>query len=275
MGTTKRYFKRLWSEWQKDDVARHAATLAYFAVFSLPAFILVIISIAGVFVDPADVRTRFFAQVENIAGPSLASFLSSSIENAQQSDESFLMNTVGILFLLIAAVGIFRELETSLNRILNVKQPEFTLLVFLRSYAMSFVLLIAAATVLLASLAAGSLLLAVQSRITELSSLEIIRLSTLNQLLSYAALGTLFFILYRFLPAKRFPLKAIAVGTLAATTLFVLGTFLLTLYLSRANIGHAYGVASSLLVLLLWIFYSANVFLLGAEVIDAYDKIVD
>ncbi len=276
MSTAKRYFRHLWREWQKDEVTRHAATLAYFAVFSLPAFLLVILFIASIFVDEADVRTRFFAQIQNIAGESLASFLSSSIESAHRSDSSILINVLGIAFLLFASVGIFREIEIAVNKILNVK-PVATngILALLRSYALSFVLLIVAATILITSLAAGSVLLILQTRLTTFSSLEIVQLSTLNQLLSYIALGTLFFVMYRFLPSKTFPLKAILIGTISATTLFVTGTFLLTLYLSQASIGHAYGVASSVLVLLLWIFYSANVFLLGAEIIDAYDRIID
>ncbi len=276
MGKTKRYFKRLWSEWQKDEVTRHAATLSYFMVFSLPAFMLVIVSIAGIFIDETEVRTQFFSQIRTVTGDSLATFLASSIENVHESGTSVVMNIVGVLFLLFAAIGIFKELETSLNTILNVKkETKITFLGFIRGYAISFVLLVAASTLLVASLAVGSVLLVLQTRITELSSTEIVRLSTLNQLVSYVTLGGLFFILYRYLPSKKFPLKAVLIGTAVATTLFIVGTFLLTFYMAQADVGHAYGVASSVLVLLLWIFYSTNVFLLGAEVIDAYDRIVD
>lgn len=276
MATAKRYFKRLWSEWQKDEVTRHAATLSYFMVFSLPAFMLVIVSIAGIFIDETEVRTQFFSQIRTVTGDSLATFLASSIENVHESGTSVVMNVVGVLFLLFAAIGIFKELETSLNTILNVKkETKVTFVGFIRGYAISFVLLVAASTLLVASLAVGSVLLVLQSRITELSSTEIIRLSTLNQLVSYVTLGGLFFILYRYLPSKKFPLKAVLIGTAVATTLFIVGTFLLTFYMAQADVGHAYGVASSVLVLLLWIFYSTNVFLLGAEVIDAYDRIVD
>ena len=276
MGKTKRYFKRLWSEWQKDEVTRHAATLSYFMVFSLPAFMLVIVSIAGIFIDETEVRTQFFSQVRTVTGDSLATFLASSIENVHESGTSIVMNILGVLFLLFAAIGIFKELETSLNTILNVKKsPTFTFFGFIRGYLISFVLLIATSTLLVASLAIGSILLVLQNRITELSSTAIVRLSTLNQLVSYVTLGGLFFILYRYLPSKKFPLKAVLIGTLVATTLFIVGTFLLTFYMAQADVGHAYGVASSLLILLLWIFYSTNVFLLGAEIIDAYDRIVD
>jgi membrane protein len=276
MGKTKRYFKRLWSEWQKDEVTRHAATLSYFAIFSLPAFMLVIVSIAGVFIDENEVRTQFFSQIRTVTGDSLATFLASSIENVHESGTSLVMNVLGILFLLFAAIGIFKELETSLNKILNVKKErKMTFFGFVRGYVLSLILLIAASTLLVASLAVGSVLLVLQSRITELSSSEIVRLSTLNQLVSYVTLGGLLFLLYRYLPAKRFPLKAVLIGTAVATTLFILGTFLLTFYMAQADVGHAYGVASSVLILLLWIFYSTNVFLLGAEVIDAYDRIVD
>lgn len=276
MATAKRYFKRLWSEWQKDEVTRHAATLAYFAIFSLPAFLLVIVSIAGLFIDEQEVRTQFFSQVRIVTGDDLASFLAGSIENVHQSGTSFLMNTVGILLLLFAAIGIFKELETSLNRILGVKAPPvLSWLAFIRSYLLSFILLIVAAVLLVASLAVGSILLIIQSKLTAVSHAEIIQLATLNQVVSYLTLGALFFLLYRFLPAKKFPFKGILIGTGVTTTLFVLGTFLLTFYLAQADVGHAYGVASSALVLLLWIFYSTNVFLFGAEIIDAYDKVID
>lgn len=276
MATAKRYFKRLWSEWQKDEVTRHAATLSYFAIFSLPAFMLVIISIAGIFIDENEVRTQFFSQVRTVTGDSLAAFLASSIENVHESGSSLLMNVAGVVFLLFAAIGIFKELETSLNTILNVKKErKVTLLGFIRGYVLSFVLLIAASSLLIASLAVGSILLVIQTRLNGVSSAEIVQLSTLNQLISYVTLGFFFFLLYSYLPAKKFPLKAVLVGTAVATTLFVAGTFFLTFYLAQANVGHAYGVASSVLVLLLWIFYSTNVFLLGAEVIDAYDRIVD
>lgn len=276
MATAKRYFKRLWSEWQKDEVTRHAATLSYFAIFSLPAFILVIVSIAGIFIDESEVRTQFFSQIRTVTGDELASFLASSIENVHRSGSSVLMNVVGVLFLLFAAVGIFKELETSLNTILNVKKEKNrNFFAFIRGYLLSLILLLAASSLLVASLAAGSILLIVQSRLSEFSQAQFLQLATLNQIISYVTLGALLFLLYRFLPAKRFPIKAILIGTAVATTLFILGTFLMTFYLAKAEIGHAYGVASSVLVLLLWIFYSTNVFLLGAEVIDAYDRIVD
>ncbi len=272
MGKAKRYFQRLWSEWQKDEVTRHAATLSYFMVFSLPAFMLVIVSIAGLFIDETEVRTQFFSQIRTVTGDELASFLASSIENVHRSGTSLLMNVIGVLFLLFAAIGIFKELETSLNTILNVKkQRKTTFFGFIRGYLLSFILLIAAATLLVTSLAVGSILLIV----SELTPGEIVQLSTLNQLVSYVTLGALLFLLYRFLPAKKFPVKAILVGTAVATTLFIIGTFLLTFYMAQADVGHAYGVASSVLILLLWIFYSTNVFLLGAEIIDAYDRIVD
>lgn len=275
MGKTKRYFAHLWKEWQKDDVTRHAATLSYFAIFSLPAFILVIISIAGLFIDEADVRTQFFGQIRTIAGDSIATFLAESIGNMQREGSSFLMNAIGVAFLFLAAIGIFRELETSLNKILHAKAPQrSSWWALARSYALSFVLLVTAATLLIASIAAGSILLALQSRLTEWSSTNLVQLATLNQILSYVTLGALFFVLYRFLPAKAFPFRAVLFGTVVATAFFILGTFLLTFYLAQADVGHAYGVASSVLVLLFWIFYSMNIFLLGAEIIDAYDKVL-
>lgn len=275
MSTAKKYFSHLWKEWRKDDVTRHAAVLSYFAIFSLPAFIIVIISLAGALIGVADARTQFFYQIKSIAGDSIASFLSASIENVQRSDASAFMNVIGILFLLFAAIGIFKELEASLNKILNTKvETKNSILSFLRSYVLSFVLLVTTATLLLASIAVGSIAIVLQSRLAQVSSMTLIQLTTINQLLSYVTLGTLFFVLYRFLPAKKFPLRAIFFGTVVSTAFFVLGTFLLTFYLAQADIGHAYGVASSVLVLLLWIFYSMNIFLLGAEIIDAYDRVL-
>jgi len=274
MITARKYFSHLWKEWQKDDVARHAATLSYFAIFSLPAFMLVIISIAGLFIDEAAVRTQFFSQIRTFAGESLAQFLASSIENMQQGGSSVVMNVVGVVFLVLAAIGIFREIETALNKILNVKPAAKTsFFLFLRSYVLSFLLLVVASTLLLTSLAIGSILLVFQTRLTGLSSSELVQLATLNQLVSYVLLGALFFVLYRFLPSKRFPMRAILFGTVVATTFFIIGTFLLTFYLAKANIGHAYGVASSVLVLLLWIFYSMNIFLLVAEILATSDKL--
>lgn len=267
------FFKLVLREWHKDQVLRHAAAVAYYTVFTLPASMLLILLIAGRMIGRQTVESEVFRQMSVLMGEDLTSFIRSTLENIQAERPSSLMGIVGVFLIILGATGVFRELRYALNKILQSEQEKGGKWERLQSYALSLFLIFIASVILLSSVFVGIFLRIIEGRVTEFIDIPLITLNVINLGVTFGALCLLFFLLYLVLPSKRFPALPVFMGSLFTSVLFLCGTYVLTLYVSYASIGEAYGVAASVLVLLLWVHYSAVIFLLGAELIDAYVRL--
>lgn len=263
----------LYTEWKKDDVLRHSATIAYYTVFSLPALLMIILSVAGSVIGTQAVRDEVFGTVETYIGSDITELLQITVENMQREPASLGAAVIGVILLIFGAAGVIRELRVSLNKILGHGKPKkATLFLRLWNFLLSLILLILTAFLIITSIFASTLLTIIQTRVTEFLGIPIDRLELTNLVVTFVALTAIFFLLYVSLPSIKYPLKIILPYSAAASAMFLLGTSILSFYIGYARPGHVYGIAASMLVLLLWIYFAAVVLLVGAELIEITDR---
>lgn len=266
-----RILKDTLSEFLRDDCPRMAAALSYYTIFSLPALLLLVMLIAGVFVDPEEIRARLLEPIRILIGPDGAALVQEILANAERPGTgSPLTIAVGAAALLFAATGAFAQLQTTLNRIWQVEpDPERTGAIrsFLVKRIFSFVMILGVALLLLASTVTSTVLAALGNVVRAVvpAALSAPALTGLSLGLSLGVAIALFGVVFQVLPDARVHWKDAWVGAAATGVLFLLGNLLLGLYLGRSEPGSAFGAAGSLALILLWVYYSANIFFLGAE----------
>lgn len=257
-------------EFLGDDCPRMAAALSYYTVFSLPALLILIMLIAGVFADPADVRGQVLRQMQMLIGPDAADQVRAILRNADRPGSGGVL-TVGlsVAAILFAATGAFAQLQEALNRAWEVgPDPDRGgVRNFLAKRVLSFGMILGVALLLLLSLVAQTLLSSfgdlLASLLPDLLSGIALRLLSIGATLAVAAL--LFAILFQVVPDARVRWRDALRGAAATAVLFLGGNLLLGLYLARSAPGSAFGAAGSLALLLVWIYYSSMIFFLGAE----------
>jgi membrane protein len=257
------------SEFLEDECPRLAAALSYYTVFSLPALLILILMVASVFVDPADMQGRIQQQMSGLIGQDGADQITTMIEHANRPDTGGpLAALLGIGALLFGATGAFIQLQDALNKAWDVKPDPETggIRNFLVKRVLSFGMILGIAFLLLVSLvisaalgAFGDVLAAMVPGVSEIL-MQIVQLA-----ISLALISLLFAAMFKILPDAEIAWRDVWIGGLFTAILFVLGKFLIGLYLGNSEPGTAYGAAGSLAVLLVWIYYSAMILFLGAE----------
>lgn len=258
--------------WSKDSAPQMAAATAYYAVFALAPLLLTLIGIAGIFFGRADVEDRLLADLQEYVGKDGASFLSSALAAADRTGDSTLAVVTGVVVLLLGATGLFGALQHAANQIWRVtpKKSANGFLLFLLRRVFSFGLLLSVAFLLIVSLAASIAVAAVTEGLSLQLPIVATALPFANGVLSFCVIFVLFSILFSFLPDAYIPWRATWRGALTSALLFTLGKSILGWYLGRQGTVSAYGVAGSLVVILLWIYYSAQILFFGMEVSKAY-----
>jgi membrane protein len=256
-------------EFVNDECPRLAAALAYYTFFSLPALLVAIVFAAGLLVDRGDVEARLRSHFEETIGANGADQLTAILQNASQPQKSWAGWVVGIGMLLLGATGALQELQTALNRAWRVEPDPRRggFQQFLIKRLVSLALLLAIAILLIASLAVSWALAAFSQWIDSHPSLGLSGqvVGWLHTGVSLAVITLLFAALLRFLPDAQVAWSDVWTGAAATALLFWLGQWALRLYFSLSAPTTAYGAAGSLALVLLWIYYSALIFFLGAE----------
>ncbi len=258
-------------EFLRDDCPRMAAALAYYTVFSLPALLILLLLITGLFTDPAMIQDRITAQLQLVIGPDAAEQVGAIMENVEGPwTGGALMVVVGLAALLFAATGAFAQLQATLNRVWQVEpDPERGGMVrnFLMKRVLSFGMILAVAVLLLGSLLVQSVLSGygdlVAALLPEALTGLALRLSSIG--LSVIAATLLFGVVFLVVPDARVHWRDAWKGALATALLFLAGNVLLGYYLSGSSRASAYGAAGSLALILVWMYYSSMIFFFGAE----------
>lgn len=266
-----RILKDTVGEFLRDDCPRMAAALSYYTIFSLPALLLLVMLIAGAFADPADIRARLLEPIRVLIGPGGAAQVREILANAERPGAgNALVVIVGGAALLFAATGAFAQLQATLNRVWQVEpDPDRRGVVgrFLAKRVLSFFMIVGVALLLLASSIASAALASVGDLVRALlpPALTGAGLQAVGLGLSLVVATALFGVLFQVLPDARVRWRDAWIGAAATSTLFLLGNLLLGLYLGSSDPASAFGAAGSLALILVWVYYSANIFFLGAE----------
>ena len=261
--------KETWEEFTSDECPRMAAAMAYYAVFSLPALLVIVVSIAALIAGRDQTVESLTGYFEDSLGREGAQQIATMLEQASKPGRGILASAIGFLVLLLGASGVMLELQTALNRAWGVtpdpKQP--LVRTFLVKRLLSFGMLLGIVFLLLASLVISWILTAFGGLINRLSpdwlSAEV--LEAANLAVSFLVITLVFAALLKFVPDARIGWRDVWIGAAVAAMLFVLGKFALSLYLSYSNVTSTYGAAGSLALILLWIYYSSMILFFGAE----------
>lgn len=261
------------SDWWADDAPRLAAALSYYALFSLTPLLVIVISVAGLVYGREAVQGDLVGQIAGLVGRDGARAIEDLIATANHPTESVIATIVGLIFLLLGAGGVLLQLQTALNRIWNVETPPSNgVWGFVRTRVMSFVFVLSIGFLLLVSLSVSAFLVAVQRfASTLIPGTEAVWI-LVNVVASLAVITLLFGLLFKYVPDAVIAWSDVWVGAAFTAVLFTGGKFLLGLYLGRASFASAYGAAGSLVVVLVWIYYSAQILFLGAEVTQVYAR---
>ncbi|MEO1298764.1 MAG: YihY/virulence factor BrkB family protein [Cyanobacteria bacterium J06636_16] len=270
-----RVIKEAFQEWNNDNASRLAAALAYYTIFSIAPLLILIIAIAGLFFDSSAVREQMTGQIESLLGSSGAEFITIVLDNANRPGESsgILASAISIGLLLFGATGVLAQLQTSLNIVWNVEtRPDMGVMGFLHKRLLSFGMILGIGFLLLVSLVASSVVAGFanyfQNLFPGLDSL----VQLANFLISFGMVTLLFAMIFRFMPDVKIAWGDVWFGAAVTAILFAIGKFAIGLYLGNSSIGSTYGAAGSVIVLLVWVFYSAQILFFGAELTQVYAR---
>lgn len=259
--------------WFAHDSMAESAALSYYTVFSLAPVLLIVIMIAGAVFGEDAVRGKIVRQFGGLMGEEQAQFVQLILQKAQKESANGLAAAAGIVTLILGATAVFSQLQSSLNRIWQVKpKPGHLVRDFLRKRLLSFAIVAAIGFLLLVSLVVSAGVEVLQNYVASQFAGEALWLEWANALLSFLLFTLLFAMIYRILPDARIPWRDVWLGAIATSLLFVVGKWAIGFYLGRTAATSAYGAAGSIVVLLLWVYYASFIVLIGAELTHAYAK---
>jgi membrane protein len=267
-------FKSAFKEWWEKDPFRQSAIIAYYAIFSIPGLLVLIIAIAGYFFGADAVNQNLMAQISETIGSETALQIQDILSKSNTEKSTVWGSIIGISILIIGATGVFVELQKTLNLIWNVKvKPQNGIWLVLKSRLFSFGLILAIAFLLTISLVISTVLVAISNYIHfESSQIMMTFYGILNFIISLAVISALFAMIFKILPDAKIEWKHVWLGSLVTGLLFTIGKMALAYYFGKANPASAYGAASSVILILLWVSYSSMILFFGAEFTAAYAK---
>ena len=265
-------FKNTASEWIQDKCPQLGAALAYFTVFSLAPLVLVLLAVFGLIFGGSDqARQKITEQLQYLIDPSGIKVIQDIATNASNPQAGILATTIGVVIALFGASGVFGQLQEALNTIWGVKpKPGGGIWGFIRTRFLSFGMVGGVCFLLLVSLTIETLLKGLSAYLKNVMPGGDIVALALFLIFDLVVIVLLFAMIFRYLPDAKIAWRDVWVGATLTAVLFALGKFVLGLYLGSGAAGSAYGAASSLITLLLWIYYAAQILLFGAEFTQVY-----
>ena len=255
------------SGWVDDYAQSMGAALAYYTVFSIAPLLLIVISIAGLVFGDQAARGEIFSQLEGMLGAPGAVAVQGLLESVREPTESVTATVFGVVLLLIGATSVFSELQDALDRIWRapVRAGQFGFWGLIRARLLSCGMILGIGFLLMVSLVASAALAALRKWWGPVVSDWAAAASIIELGSSFLVITVVFAMIYKIMPRVRIDWKDVWIGAAATSMLFTVGKFLIGVYIGRSGIASGFGAAASLVVVLVWVYYSAQIFLLGAE----------
>ena len=275
MKTIKKWFRILkatGSEFISDNGMKLSASLSYYTVFSLGPMLMIIISFAGIFFGKEAVEGKIYGEIKGLIGSDAAFQIQEMIAGIQHSQQGVTGAIIGIGILLIGATGVFNEIQSSVNYIWSIKaKPEKGWLKLLINRLVSFSLVLSCGFILMVSLIINALMELLNEKMQNyLPNITVVVFYILNILMIFVVITFLFAIIFKVLPDAIIRWKDAMVGAAFTSLLFMAGKFLIGLYLGNSDLGIMYGTAASIVIILLWVYYSSIILYFGAEFTRVY-----
>lgn len=259
-------------DWQEDKASELGAAMAFYSILSLAPLLVIAVAIAALVFGEADAKQQLAAQMNEVMGSRGAEAVSAMIEHAQQPAKGTIAALLGVATLLFGASGVFGQLQSAMNTIWEIEPKRLGIWGFIRARFLSFTMVLGTGFLLLISLVLSAWISSMNDMLgDQIGGLGILSQAA-NTLLSFALVTVLFALIFRMLPDTDVDWRDVWVGAVVTAILFTLGKYLIGLYLGTSSVGSAYGAAGSLVVLVVWIYYSAQILFFGAELTQVYAR---
>jgi membrane protein len=267
-----RLIKEAGTGFMDDKVLKLSGSLAYLTVFSIGPLIIVVIFVADLVWGRAAIEGTIYNQLKGLLGADASVQIQDIIKNAAVSNKGTLAAIIGIITLLFSSTAVFAEIQDSINTIWNLKpKPKKGWLKMIMNRLLSFSIIVSLGFLLLVSLIINGLIEAMSRRlILMFPDIAVAIIYILNLVITFAVISFLFGIIFKVLPDAKIRWKDVLTGSMVTAVLFMLGKFAITFYIGSSNITSTYGAAGSLVILLLWVYYSSLILYFGAEFTKAY-----
>lgn len=254
------------SAWSEHDAPRLGAALAFYTLLSLAPLVILVVAITALIFDHSTAQEQLLAQIDGLIGRQGTEVVKGMIEHAQKPASGSFASLAGVLTLLFGASAVLGELRSALHTMWDVRPAgEGGLWGLLRERLFSFGMVLAVGFLLLVSLVISTALATLGKFFGGVLPMPEVVLVGINFLVSLAGTAVLFALIFRFVPGIRTPWNRLRAGAIASAVLFTIGKLLIGIYLGKAAVGSAYGAAGSLVIVIVWVYYSAMIFLFGAE----------
>jgi membrane protein len=265
-------FRQTIKNFGKDDTFVLGAALSYYTVFSIAPVLIIVIAVTGMIFGKEAVTGQIYAQLNDIVGAKGAAQMQEIVANAYKPRESVIATVIAIGLLIFGATTVFYQLQSALNKIWEVKpEPKRGWYLFIKDRVLSFGLIIGIGFLLLVSLVLNAAMVALSGWLTSLlPDYSIYLFRVLNIVLSLGIITLLFAMIYKFLPDAVVRWRDVWVGSAFTAVLFMIGHFLISLYLGHSNIGSTYGATGTIVLILVWVSYSSQILFFGAEFTQVY-----
>ncbi len=266
-------FKTSFKKWWSKDPFKESAVIAYYAIFSMPGLLVIIITIAGYFFSAEAVNNRLLSQITSTMGVDTANQILEMVTLASESKKSIWASIIGVISMLIGATGVFVQFQKSLNNIWEVKADatKSGIWSLVRVRLFSFGLILAIAFILLVTMVFNTLLVTIGDWLkSQFSDSFVILIQVFNFIFSNAIIVLLFALMFKFFADAKIKWNHVWLGSFVTALFFLLGIYGLSLYFGKAAPGEGYGPAGSIILILLWVSYSSMIVFYGAEFTHAY-----
>lgn len=255
-----------------DNGLKLSAALSYYTIFSLPPLLIIIISVSGIFFGADAVRGEIFGQINGLVGNSAALQIQEMLKNVKLSNNNIFATVAGIIILFIGASGVFDEIQDSINYIWGIKaKPKRGLIKFLYNRLMSFSMIGSVGFLLLVGLIINTFIAFLNKHLAiNFPQYAILLFYVMNTLIVFIIITLLFSIIFKTLPDGKIALRDCIIGASFTALLFMIGKFAIGFYLGKYNIASIYGAAGSIILILVWVYYSAIILYFGAGFTKVY-----
>lgn len=255
-----------------DKGLKLSASLAYYTVFSLAPLLLLIISLAGAFFGKDAINNKVFSEINGLVGNKAAVQVQDMIKSVSLSGKTTSAVVIGVITLLVGATSVFGEIQDSINMIWKVKaKPKQGWVKLIKDRLLSSSLIVALGFLLIVSLVINGMVLALSDILTRiLPDITVVFVNIINLAISFIVITLLFGVIFKVLPDVKISWKDVRSGALFTAVLFMIGRFLIGFYISTTGTGSTYGAAGSLIVILVWVYYTAAILYFGAEFTQVY-----
>lgn len=256
----------------KHRALKFSASLAYYTIFSMAPLLILLISLAGIFLGKVAIQGKVTEEIRGLVGKQMSVQVQQLIKQVELSGQATISGIIGFITLLVAAITLFREIQDSINIIYDSKaKPNNNWFKAIREQLWSYLLMLFLGSLFMLSLVGYGMLLALSNKLEVILPHVLVDVfDVINVIISFIVIAVLFGAVYKLLPDLKISWKYVMFGSIFTTLLFMIGRFLIGLYIQKSATGSVYGAAGSLMVILLWVYYSSAILYFGAEVIKAH-----